>query len=199
MSGQTGTGDEIVLIGLLAFVLNQPCECAYPTCDPPQNYTINSNHSIIEAHNATTLSTTRTTLDIRSDPTLADDCWEGRNYSQAGLSPRIAIGGDGVVYAAFHRYTAPPPDGGGPRDLEIVVLRDDDYGFGDGLNPPFTQLYDPQPPSGDGLLGYRVRRDKEVRSGQHMPPGSANAERISNSLAIAVDPFLYCRSSLELP
>jgi hypothetical protein len=98
---------------------------------------------------------------------------------QDGPPVRTAVHPDGTVYAAFQRWVNALPSGPGDRSVDIVVVRDDNWGSG---SSPFRALLD----ADDGNAGTRVAKDRFVRF--TASTGPLGQERIGADLAIAVDP-----------
>jgi hypothetical protein len=87
---------------------------------------------------------------------------------------RIALHGDGTVYAAFQRWV---PGGTFPNlNVDVVVTRDDAWA---GAAAPFSALVD----AGDGVIGQRVATNRFMRFNAIM-----GQERLGADLSIAVDP-----------
>jgi hypothetical protein len=88
---------------------------------------------------------------------------------QDGFAIMPAVHTDGTVYAAFFGWRS-------SSTMDIVVMRDDNFGLG---GSPFRALID----SGDTQAGQRVV------TGVTIPTGTIGQERVgSSSLSIAVDP-----------
>jgi hypothetical protein len=88
---------------------------------------------------------------------------------QDGFAIVPALHTDGTVYAVFFGWRS-------SSTMDIVVMRDDNFGIG---GTPFRALVD----SGDAQAGQRVV------TGVTIPTGSLGQQRVgSSSLAIAVDP-----------
>src|SRR3954454_25099081 len=78
------------------------------------------------------------------------------NVGQDGPPIRTAVNADGTVYAAFHRWAKSLPSGPSDIAIDVVVVRDDNWGRG---QHPFRALTD----SGDGQPGKRVVKNRFVR------------------------------------
>jgi hypothetical protein len=88
---------------------------------------------------------------------------------QDGFAIMPAVHTDGTVYATFFGWRS-------GSTMDIVVMRDDNFGLG---GTPFRALTD----SGDAQAGQRIV------TGVTIPTGSIGQERVgSSSLSIAVDP-----------
>jgi hypothetical protein len=98
---------------------------------------------------------------------------------QDGPPVRTTVHPDGTVYAAFQRWVRALPSGAGDRSVDVVVVRDDNWGSG---SSPFGALVD----AGDGRPGARVATDRFIRF--TASTGPLGQERIGADLAIAVDP-----------
>lgn len=95
-------------------------------------------------------------------------------FGQDGPPIRVAMHGNGTVYAVFSHRTA---SSGSYRTGNIVVVRDDNWASG---ATPFSDLIDP----GDGIAGVRVI------TGVTFPFASPwlSQERVGDRLSVAVDP-----------
>jgi hypothetical protein len=101
------------------------------------------------------------------------------NAGQDGPPVRTAVHPDGTVYAAFHRWVRNLPSGPLDFAIDVVVVRDDDWGGG---TNPFRALVDP----GDNVPGRRIAKNRFVRF--TASTGPLGQERIGADLAVAVDP-----------
>jgi hypothetical protein len=98
---------------------------------------------------------------------------------QDGPPVRTAVHPSGVVYAAFQRWVQALPSGPGDRRVDIVVVRDDNWGAGPN---PFAALVS----AADGTPGIRVATNRFVRF--TASTGPLGQERIGADLAVTVDP-----------
>jgi hypothetical protein len=101
------------------------------------------------------------------------------NAGQDGPPIRTAVHPDGTVYAGFQRWVRNLPSGSLDFSIDVVVVRDDNWGAG---TQPFRDLVD----SGDGVPGKRVVRNRFIRF--TASTGPLGQERIGSDLSIAVDP-----------
>ena len=120
---------------------------------------------------------TRTFIDTRSTGSANQD----------GPPIRVAVHPDGTVYAVFMGWRSLAS--GTPLSIttDIVVVRDDNWASG---SSPFTALID----SGDSNAGVRVQTGLSIAfdavggSSGHQNAGAVGQERVSGTVAIAVDP-----------